>query len=63
VRHLGKVPQALQSAAISRTRCGTFQKGLDRAIAEENFEQAALLRDEIKLLREPPRQTFKPVNP
>jgi protein arginine kinase activator len=52
VRHLGKVPQALQVSRDIEDKIRHLQKGLDQAIAEENFEQAALLRDEIKLLRE-----------
>jgi protein arginine kinase activator len=51
-RHLGKIPQALQVSRDLEDKLRQLQKLLDRAIADENFEQAALLRDEIKLIRE-----------
>jgi protein arginine kinase activator len=47
-RHIGKVPLALQQNKDQAERLKTLQKKLAKAIDEENFEQAALLRDEIK---------------
>lgn len=47
-RHTGKVPQALQQSRDVAERLKTLEKKLTKAVAEENFEQAALLRDEIK---------------
>src|SRR5258706_8316837 len=47
-RHTGKVPQALQQNRDLSDRLKTLQKKLAKAIEDENFEQAALLRDEIK---------------
>jgi protein arginine kinase activator len=47
-RHVGKVPQAqLQSRDLAE-RLKTLQKKLTKAVEDENFEQAAALRDEIR---------------
>src|SRR6478736_3956814 len=48
VRHVGKVPAVLQETRDLTERLKTLQKKLAKAIEEENFEQAAILRDEIK---------------
>jgi protein arginine kinase activator len=47
-RHVGKAPQALQATRDVSERLRALQKKLAQAIAAENFEQAAILRDEIK---------------
>ena len=47
-RHAGKVPEALRESREQADRLKSLQKKLDKAIKEENFEQAAQLRDEIK---------------
>ena len=47
-RHGGKVPQSLQQNRDLAERLKSLQKKLAKAIDEENFEQAAQLRDEIK---------------
>ncbi len=47
-RHTGKVPQVLQQSRDVAERLKLLEKKLAKAVAEENFEQAALLRDEIK---------------
>lgn len=47
-RHVGKVPAALRRVEDTRERIKQLQKKLAKAIAEENFEQAAVLRDAIK---------------
>lgn len=52
VRHVGKVPQALRQGRDLTTQLKQLQKRLDRAVSEEDFEQAAGLRDEIKTTRE-----------
>ena len=49
-RHVGKVPTALREARDYSERMKTLQKKLAKAITDENFEVAALLRDEIKQL-------------
>lgn len=47
-RHAGKVPQALRQSRDLSERLKSLQKKLDKAIATEDFELAATLRDEIK---------------
>lgn len=47
-RHVGKTPRALQSEQELTTKLKTLQKKLEKAIADENFEGAAQIRDEIK---------------
>ena len=47
-RHAGKVPEALRESREQADRLKSLQKKLAKAIEEENFEQAAQLRDEIK---------------
>lgn len=51
-RHAGKVPQSLQHNKDVTEKLNGLQKRLEKAIAEEDFEQAAVLRDEIKQARE-----------
>ena len=47
-RHVGKVPESLRQTRDLSDRLKNLQKKLAKAIEDENFEQAALLRDEIK---------------
>jgi protein arginine kinase activator len=47
-RHVGKVPDALRQTRELSDRLKTLQKRLAKAVQDENFEQAAALRDEIK---------------
>jgi protein arginine kinase activator len=49
-RHVGKAPAALRQTRETSERLGTLQRQLAKAVQEENFEQAALLRDQIKEL-------------
>jgi len=49
-RHVGKVPEALRESRDLAERMKLLHKKLAKAIEEENFEAAALLRDEIKQL-------------
>jgi protein arginine kinase activator len=53
-RHTGKVPQGLQQSRDLAERLKTLQKKLTKAVEDENFEQAALLRDEIKQMSAKP---------
>jgi protein arginine kinase activator len=46
--HIGKVPEALRQNRDLSDHLKVLQKRLAKAITEENFEQAAILRDEIK---------------
>jgi protein arginine kinase activator len=52
VRHTGKCPSELQSARDFKQKLDALQQQLDRAVGSEDFEEAAVLRDEIKRLRE-----------
>jgi protein arginine kinase activator len=47
-RHIGKVPEALRQSRELSDRLKQLQKKLTKAVEDENFEQAASLRDEIK---------------
>ena len=47
-RHVGKVPQAFQQNRDLADRLKVLHKKLSKAVEDENFEQAALLRDEIR---------------
>jgi protein arginine kinase activator len=58
-QHAGKVPEALRHAREAADRMKTLQKKLNQAIAAEDFEQAAALRDEIKNLPAPEREPTK----
>ncbi|HMP82894.1 MAG TPA: UvrB/UvrC motif-containing protein [Verrucomicrobiota bacterium] len=58
-RHAGKVPEALRQSRETSDRLKLLQRKLSKAIEDENFEQAALLRDEIKQLTK--RQAETPV--
>src|SRR5262249_42979066 len=51
-RHLGKVPQALQQTRDLAERRKVLQKKLNKAVEDENFEQAAILRDELRQVSE-----------
>src|SRR5437762_6678595 len=51
-KHLGKIPQVLQQSRDLADRLKSLQKKLDKAVAAENFEEAAGLRDEIKATRQ-----------
>ncbi len=47
-RHVGKVPESLREGRNVSERLKSLQKKLAKAIEAEDFEQAAVLRDEIK---------------
>lgn len=47
-RHVGKIPESLRQNRDLSDRLKALQKKLAKAIEDENFEQAAHLRDEIK---------------
>jgi protein arginine kinase activator len=46
--HVGKVPESLRQSRDLNDRIKGLQKRLGKAIETEDFEQAAVLRDEIK---------------
>ncbi len=51
-KHSGKTPQAFQQSRELSDRLRSLQKKLDKAVAEEDFEQAATMRDEIKVTKD-----------
>ena len=53
-KHAGKVPAGLKASRDLKDKLKTLQKKLDKAIAEENYEAAAQLRDELKQMKEKP---------
>lgn len=50
-KHVGKVPQVYRQTQDMADKLKTLQKKLEKAIANEDFETAATLRDEVKALR------------
>ena len=52
VRHTGKVPEKLRSTQELQDRARDLQSKLDEAVDHEKFEEAALLRDELKGVRD-----------
>src|SRR2546421_1779937 len=48
VRHVGKVPEVLRQTRDLSDRLKQLEKKLSKAISDEDFEEAAILRDEIK---------------
>jgi len=51
-KHMGKVPQQLQQHKDYVEKLNRLQKQLEKAVNDEDFEQAAVLRDEIKQTRD-----------
>jgi protein arginine kinase activator len=58
-RHTGKVPEALRRTRETADRLKVLQKKLAKAIEAEDFEQAAVLRDEIKKFSAPTGEAAK----
>ena len=56
-RHTGKAPEALRATRENADKLKTLQTKLTKAIKDENYEQAALVRDEIKQLTVRPSPT------
>ncbi len=50
-RHAGKTPSKLSEALETEDKIVALRSQLDAAVAQQNFEEAARLRDEIKSLR------------
>lgn len=59
-RHKGKIPAALRESQDLAAKLKQLQKKLDKAVAEEDFEQAAAARDEIKSTKEKIAETTAP---
>jgi protein arginine kinase activator len=51
-KHVGKVPQSVRQIHDFVERVKSLQKRLEKAISEEDFEQAASCRDEINQLKQ-----------
>jgi len=49
-RHIGKVPKSAAPKIRQKNRLTELKMELNRAIAEQKFEEAAALRDEIRAL-------------
>jgi protein arginine kinase activator len=47
-RHVGKAPESLRQSRDLSDRLKQLQKKLAKAVEQEDFEEAAILRDEIK---------------
>lgn len=58
-RHVGKVPEALRRTRESADRIKLLQKKLAKAIEAEDFEQAAVIRDEIKKFTTAPAEATR----
>jgi protein arginine kinase activator len=56
-RHTGKAPEALRATRENADRMKSLQAKLAKAIKDENYEQAAQVRDEIKQLTGRPTPT------
>lgn len=50
-RHVGKAPVVYKQSQDLTDRLRNLQKKLEKAIADEDFETAATLRDELKVVR------------
>lgn len=50
-KHVGKVPQALKRSQDLAERLRLLQKKLEKAVADEDFETAVQLRDEINQVK------------
>lgn len=51
-RHKGKIPASLRESQDLADKLKSLQKKLEKAVNEENFEQAAQCRDEIKATKQ-----------
>lgn len=51
-KHVGKIPLVLMQSRELQEQLKSLQSKLDRAVAEEHFETAAQLRDEISQLKQ-----------
>lgn len=49
-RHVGKVPEYLVAQVTTQRRMDDLRRQMEDAVAQEDFERAAVLRDEIKAL-------------
>jgi len=57
--HKGKMPVGMIAEMKEKRKLQKLQTALDRAIADENYEQAAELRDKLTALEKAPKKTSK----
>ncbi len=50
MQHVGRLPEHVEDTAKARTRMEQLRREMDLAVACEDFEQAAALRDEMRAL-------------
>lgn len=58
-RHAGKIPAGMQRTQDLEKRLGELQTALSKAVEAEDFEQAAVLRDDIKKARQDLEECLK----
>lgn len=66
VSHVGKTPEKIKARKIPQkleARSLQLQEQLKRAVKREQFEEAAILRDELKAVREEIRKLSLPPSP
>ncbi len=51
-QHIGKIPAREGSQTRIKSKIARLQKDLENAVAREDYEQAAQIRDEIKAIKE-----------
>ena len=51
IRHSGRTPAVDDAHAARRRESRTLQEQMERAVARDDFEQAARLRDQIRALK------------
>lgn len=51
-QHIGKLPARAGSAARRQAEVATLRQKLENSVAQENFEEAARLRDEIRAIQQ-----------
>jgi protein arginine kinase activator len=55
-KHVGKAPKRWSEKAVTEVEVKTLEEALQKAIAKEEFEDAAKLRDQIRHLKEAKRR-------
>ena len=61
--HVGKVPKALRQEMDFTKHRQQLEKQLSKAIETEDYEQAALVRDQLRGLDVPPEEPVEPLEP
>jgi protein arginine kinase activator len=62
-QHVGKVPKALRQEMDFTKQQQQLEKQLSKAIETEDYEQAALVRDQLRGLDVPPEDPVEPLEP